>query len=345
MKYTCSLIENVCCPFCNSKKGELLYTVTSSEAATHFVLPWKDKERYEKLQYHIETLWSQDTCDIVRCQSCAGIFSFPFVAGDKTFYNLAFDREKYPQEKWEYDRALNLLIESYGSKISDISILEIGAGDGAFLKKLIANGAKPDNVSVIEYSDVARDRLNKLNLSSISNDHIPSQQLQKNWENKFDCILMFQVLEHLDNLDDKLGFLHNCLKDGGQLIFTVPNPDLTEFNEINGALLDMPPNHLSRLSKTSTEKIGHKNLFKFKFFEKEPSDKINQFKYFCIYKYWRRSQFNYSVASYIARLSNAKIKRMIEVIYLIFLAVVNIKYLPKMNFGSSQLIIFEKMIK
>ncbi len=345
MKYDDVVIKNVCCPFCHASEGRVLYTVTASESATHFVLPWQNPEKYKQLEQHLINLWQQNTCQVVCCSSCQGAFSSPFVAGDKEFYDLAYQRSGYPHEKWEFKRALDWVKEEIKDfKIAEKKILEIGAGEGAFLKQIIAMGGNPKNISAIEYSDWGRKKLQDLQLNDVSYETIPSTALLNKWQNKFDFIFLFQVLEHLDNLDTKLEFLRSCLRPQGQIIFAVPNPDAIYFNELNGALLDMPPNHVSRFSETSIQKMANRNLFEVKLFEVEPLDKWRRYQQFCYYRYMRNTQHPYTTESFISRLpSRWKIRRIFERLYSRITWLINTTYLGKIQQGSSQLAVLQKV--
>ena len=57
----------------------------------------------------------------------------------------------------------------------------------------------------------------------------------------------------MEHLDDSLliNTLKEILTDNGEILIAVPNEKVIEFNENNGALLDMPPNHIGRWSKSS----------------------------------------------------------------------------------------------
>src|SRR5687768_12175285 len=96
--------KKIDCPSCSSFNGLVLYTVDSEQAAQHFVLNEVDLDRHRRLRGHIEALWAQSMCDIVRCTGCGFCFADPFVAGDARFYDLAYQRSSYPQWKWEYER-------------------------------------------------------------------------------------------------------------------------------------------------------------------------------------------------------------------------------------------------
>lgn len=65
-------------------------------------------------------------------------FSYPYIAGDNIFYNIVYKESTYPTWRFEFEETLNTInsILKYRD-ISDSTLLRIGAGDGAFLKKLL----------------------------------------------------------------------------------------------------------------------------------------------------------------------------------------------------------------
>jgi 2-polyprenyl-3-methyl-5-hydroxy-6-metoxy-1,4-benzoquinol methylase len=343
MKYNNTLIADTCCPFCHSSKGASLYTVTSSEAATHFVLPWQNSDRYHQLQTHLQKMWNQDTAQVIRCQTCEGVFAQPFQAGDKTFYDLAYERTGYPREKWEFDRAIAWFSANTQAAIANVNVLEIGAGEGNFIKKIMAAGGSVNTISAIEYSDWGRAQLKQLGLQDISYSSIPCNDLLTHWQERFDFIFMFQILEHLDNLDEKLKFLGSLLRPQGQIVIAVPNPKMIDFNEMHGALLDMPPNHVSRITQKAMLELADRNSFEVKLFEVEPLDRLSAYQEFCDYKYARRRQFNDSIAALISRLPKVgKIQRIFEKFYGSLIWFSNLPLLSQLETGQSQLIVIQK---
>ncbi len=75
-----------CCPVCTNEHNLLLYSVEAEQSAQHYVLRETAPERHDALRAHIEALWQQPTCDVVRCTACGFCFARPYVAGDERFY-------------------------------------------------------------------------------------------------------------------------------------------------------------------------------------------------------------------------------------------------------------------
>ena len=239
------------CPVCCTNNAHRLWETSSKQAAQHFVLQETDPERFLELVAQIEQLWGQSTCEVIQCDNCGFCYSNPYIAGDERFYNLAYDNSGYPAWKWEFQLTYNLL-----KKFSkpDLKLLEIGAGDGAFIKRIAGEVLPKENLLCIEFSQYGRQQIEKLGVQCVAEDvrNLSNEELKAS----FDLVCMFQVLEHMDKLDALFQKLNWLMKQGGSLFIAVPNPRRTEFNELNGALLDMPPNHIGRWNKKCFEEIG-----------------------------------------------------------------------------------------
>jgi hypothetical protein len=97
------------CPVCSSESAQTINSFSAREAAQHFVLREASPKRNSELTSYITTLWGGDDCAVRQCNECGFGFADPYIAGDVTFYNLAFDRKSYPGDKWEFRRTLREL--------------------------------------------------------------------------------------------------------------------------------------------------------------------------------------------------------------------------------------------
>jgi SAM-dependent methyltransferase len=162
------------------------------------------------------------------------------IAGSAHFYSQC-ERLNwyYEQEKWEFERVLN---EVKRKKIQ--SVLEVGCGSGNFLKKLRKLGV--DAIG-LEINKTAADKAvaDGLNVSCVpldlySNDHV----------SKFDCVVSFQVLEHIVDPVKFLKHQIQTLKSQGLLIISVPY-GLGVISRNHHNLFEIPPHHMIRWSEQS----------------------------------------------------------------------------------------------
>ncbi len=116
----------------------------------------------------------------------------------------------------------SLIQPHFGNKSKDIEILEIGCGNGRFLKYLDNQG-----YANVEGIDVSQDQVSfgkkEFQLKNISvQDTIPYLTAKKK---KYDVIYMMDVAEHLEleYLVELGRIIHQKLKPGGRLIMQAPN--------------------------------------------------------------------------------------------------------------------------
>jgi SAM-dependent methyltransferase len=241
------------CPVCSSGDLRTLRTFSSKEAAQAFVVAEGDRERHDQLHGHIESLWGTDQCSIRDCQVCGFAFADPFVSGDKIFYDLAFPRDGYLENKFEFSRTIEALqhIDLTGP------VLEVGAGMGHFLKKISPSLLPPDRVTGMEFNPRGVETMSAAGFRAICGDLRSDLSFQE----KFQAVFLFQVLEHLDDPRSVFEKLNELVLPEGHLFIAVPNIDLIEFHEQTDALQDMPPNHIGRWPVSALTHIGASHGF------------------------------------------------------------------------------------
>ena len=90
-------------------------------------------------------------------------------------------------------------------------ILDFGAGYGLFTKMLIDCGY---DVISVEINDEAIKKLNKKNIKNYKS--------VKEINEKIDCVISLNVLEHIDDDFETLLMLNNAMPNGGKLILYLP---------------------------------------------------------------------------------------------------------------------------
>ncbi len=320
-------IEAVC-PVCGNTAGQRLWAVDCRDAARHFVLPEAEPERHAELARHIESLWRQDTCEVVCCTECRFCFSWPFVAGDARFYGLAYPNHGYPTWKWEYDAALDWIGDG---QVPARHLLEIGAGNGAFVARLVERGFPKDHIVCTEFSVGGRRAIDQLGIRCVPDD--VRDLSGPDWDGRFDLVCMFQVLEHMDRLDEVFARLASLIRPGGRLIAAVPNPAMIEFNELNGALRDMPPCHVGRWNVNCFERIGRRFGFELTKSAVEPGHLPSMAVQFVGYRLLRQSQTPNSWANRAFRVRRRGLRRAAQAAMMVVSAVGAVRPLLRLHRG------------
>jgi len=233
------------CPVCGSASTDVLFVVSNHDVARHFFSDERDP-RSHRLADRVETLWHQRTCKFLHCPRCDFSFADPFTAGDDEFYRIAYgEGTTYPEWKWEFRRTLDE-IESLcrASPQGPLSLLEIGAGNGTFVKRIAPRWIEKESVTCVEFSEPGVAAIRDYGIRCLSQDvrGIENHELG----GPFDVVCLFQVLEHLDGLDHFFARLMEVTRKGSHVFLAVPNPLQRAFFDSYGLYQDLPPAHVGR---------------------------------------------------------------------------------------------------
>ena len=257
------------CPLCRNVAFEVLYPVTARMTAEHMYNYAGSEEEVGRLEGIIQSLWGKDAARMLRCGNCRLVFADPFIAGSGEFYSAVYVKDSfYPDWKWDYEitfRDLQDIVrsrvqvnpEKKGIKLQNpgrTSLLEIGAGNGAFVKRLTAGLFQKENILCTEYSEYGTEQIRNLGIRCVS-EPVESLVNPEN-KDKFDFVCMFQVLEHMDRLDVLFDALNQLTGGKAILYITVPSEPYRTFYDRLGHHLDTPPNHLTRWNRESLETLG-----------------------------------------------------------------------------------------
>ena len=125
-------------------------------------------------------------------------------------------KENHPVIKSREKKALNLIIPLMHD---NISILDIGCGDGSFMQEL-KKVKENSNIFGIEYSDREIEEARKKGLDVRKMDVEQGIDFQGNG---FEIVYAGEVIEHIFNPDNFLAEINRILKRGGHLLITTPN--------------------------------------------------------------------------------------------------------------------------
>lgn len=188
--------------------------------------------------------------NIYRCSKTKYRFYFPFTTiGDGVFYEeLSKNKINYYHGRWEHNLALKY------AKIEE-KWLEIGSGNSCFLKQLRSKGVESIGLELNE-SEVIK--ANKENLNVLKEDFF---SLNSDAE-KFGVIALFQVLEHMCEINLFFKKVTELLKTNGKLIFSVPNSNPYLYVHEKFHTLNLPPHHMGLWDKRSIKLVGEEFGFK-----------------------------------------------------------------------------------
>ncbi|HLG79975.1 MAG TPA: class I SAM-dependent methyltransferase [Bradyrhizobium sp.] len=275
------------CPACKSRSLLTLRTVSADEAAQHFVAERGDAASHQRMLSCIPALWGGENCRLMRCEACGFGFAWPFVAGNAEFYNLTGATAVYPRSKWEFARTAAELrrLNRGGAKV-----LEVGAGNGYFLDLICPSLVRPEDVVALEYNDKSISILRDKGYHTLQVD-IRDKALES-YRGAFDFIFLFQVVEHLDGLDELFERIAALLKAGGSAFCAVPNPARVEYQEANRSVLDLPPNHIGRWTPQAFDAVCRRHGLSVRSAELEPLSWREFLSHDISYSHIRRTQLH-----------------------------------------------------
>ncbi len=241
------------CPLCNSHKIKKIYTYTVNEISNVLAKKYNfyQTSRIKKI---IFDLWKQNESTFYKCVICRYGFVIPYISGNSDFYSILYpDNFEYPFTKWEYEKTLESI--KYNMKLNsnkNKKLIEFGAGSGNFLSLVSPKFVKQSNVFSTEYSQSGCEIINRKGFqcekSSISKIAILKKDIG------FDYICMFQVLEHLNDINHVFESINSISKNGTNLYIAVPNELLRRSYDKRGIHLDLPPIHVGKF-ETETFKV------------------------------------------------------------------------------------------
>lgn len=192
---------------------------------------------------------SIDAYEMRRCSECTLEFAHPPIPAADAFYNW-MDRGGgyYIKERWEWDQVSKIIDEQQRSSRVD-SVIEIGAGDAYFLRKIQdVTGAR---IVAIERSEQAASAVRKKGTEAYAEDIAPHPIDGQT----FDFVLSFHCLEHVVDPVKFLKELCRWAGTKGRILFSVPYSPMY-FEGLWFDPLNHPPHHLSRWNQRSLSKLA-----------------------------------------------------------------------------------------
>lgn len=327
------------CPLCTNSEIEKIREFHSTDALIHLGIN-KTTNKFKQINNKITNLWMKSNASFWVCKKCTFEFASPFISGDNEFYNLVYDgNESYPEWKWDFEITFNSISNIIdNNKNPDNTLLEIGAGNGSFVKRISESLIDSKNIVTTEFSKHGQGKIEDMGIRCLP---VNFSELIQEYKNSFDFICMFQVLEHLDKLDDVFSTLLGLLKKDGHLFITVPNNLHRSKFEVMGIIEDVPPVHIGRWSKKSFMFVN--NLYKLKIVNHKIQDGNikNNINKIILFKY--KKGFEYKLSKINA---GSYLEKFIRRFIYLAIAVWNIKHiisiLTKKNMGVSQWVHFKK---
>ncbi len=210
--------------------------------------------------------------NLVKCKACTFVFSKTIFTNKEfeTVYNELYNKAKspayYKHSVTEYEAVKNGIFKiGYNRKRilnkhikPTDEILEIGSGIGlvgAYLKHIGIN-----KYTGVEIDETSNKKAREFQLNAINGDF----KLMGTLDLEADVIMLWEVLEHIQEIDEFFKLSKARLKTGGKLIVSVPNYNkrLNYKNPGDKIFQSGPPIHLNYFTKESVKTVFEQNGFK-----------------------------------------------------------------------------------
>ncbi len=215
---------------------------------------------------HGRHIWGNERFSIYECCDCSTAFTA--VNPDSEFYEKYYPQEYYPQTQYpslvnkillflqnlSFSRRVDL-IKKYCPKAKNI--LEIGCARGEFLQYLPSSFKK----SGIEINPQGYNHI-KQNYPDINiyNIHLDNPDTQTKEYGSYDVIIMWHVLEHVQNPDIFIANIRKLLVKDGLFIFEIPNRNSFGFRLLKQRWFHLDtPRHLFHYNYASIQKLTQKH--------------------------------------------------------------------------------------
>ena len=183
---------------------------------------------------------------ICKCVKTEFRFYFPLITGNQNLYKaLELNDWYYQPWKWEYEKSKKFLFKN-------CKVLEIGCGNGAFLNNITNDCSCTHGIEF----NINNESLKKINPDIQIFSH-SIEEHTKQFQEFYDIIFVFQVLEHIADVNSFINACKLSLKKGGLLIIGVPNNHASIVKNDIENCLNFPPHHLGLWDKNSLKELGH----------------------------------------------------------------------------------------
>lgn len=168
---------------------------------------------------------------LVKCSKCSTYYlnprptadALPIIYSSENYYSYSFSDEANSivfRAKVNRDKQkVKEIIEFSSVPVSEMRVIDIGAGDGSFLSAFEQSGFKPESLCGLELNQSAVENLNSKGFQGIFG-RVEETEFPENF---FDCVAMIQVIEHITSPKLVIQNLHRSMKPGGILLLETPN--------------------------------------------------------------------------------------------------------------------------
>ncbi len=191
-----------------------------------------------------------DTFSILKCVQCGLGVTDPAPDEMDRYYANEYHGGRHGMTAKMCDSRRTQIVQQLCSRSSEKRILDVGCGDGTFLRKLAKSGWIA--MGVEKYPG----------LDQFQGVQVLDSLDQAQSTGPYDCITLWHVLEHLPDVNETLASLQTLLKPDGVLVIAVPDFDSIPSKVFGASWLHLDvPRHLFHFTSRSLAGLMEKHGF------------------------------------------------------------------------------------
>lgn len=209
----------------------------------------------------------------IKCRECQVVSAYPIPSLDELneYYSSYQPTQETPERLSTLVELHEGILEYLVSKIGhreNLSFLDYGFGVGAFLKQVAQKGFHAYGAEFSKQNCEQLENFSRQNNTPIHTIQLSDTPLESLSGKNFDCITLFQVIEHIINPLELLSSLSSLQSSGGILYIECPNNDALYLKVKNaireqvnrGDFFDSlnPPQHLYGFNRHSMQVLLEK---------------------------------------------------------------------------------------
>lgn len=243
-----------------------MFHVKQSEIAQHVSCPCCGNEEYITYLELEDYFLSHESFRIVKCKNCGLLKTYPQPGSNelgkyyKSVQYLSHATHNKGVDFFIYNRIRKLMLSRKVALIkkhaAGNNLLDIGCATGVFIDYCQQKGFK---VEGIEPDEKARNYARKqLGLTVNDLNHLCTFP-----KKSFDIVTMWHVLEHVNDLDERMRLVHHILTNDGTVIIALPNPASfdAQYYKKYWAAYDVP-RHLYHFNQNAFSLLSERYGFK-----------------------------------------------------------------------------------
>ncbi|AUS95095.1 hypothetical protein CDQ84_03685 [Clostridium thermosuccinogenes] len=176
------------------------------------------------------------------CEDC-GLVQLKETISSNIYSDYNFSGNTMNSYKNHLEKIAGLIVDEWN--IKNKHVFEVGASDGALLKYIADKGN--NKVAGVEPSKKLCDYAHSLGID-LKNDYFNGDYIRRNPEEKYDCVVVRHVMEHIDDLNDIADSLRKILNEDGLLVVEVPDVEAILTNNLYSNIFHEHLNYFSQVS-------------------------------------------------------------------------------------------------